>query len=115
MGGNLSQLHVVYVLTTESICRHLIQLPHNPYVANSAASKLVNLTTDQSHVFAVRVTIGYFEYDAATGLGAEYGLDEGKARRHRAFYVIDRSVPAAYQEGQDMNTDNCILIRRIIE
>ena len=92
-----------------------VQLPHNPYVANSAVSKLVNLTTDQSHVFAVRVTIGYFEYDAATGLGAEYGLDEGKARRHRAFYMIDRSVPVGYQEGQDMNTDNCILMRRIIE
>jgi hypothetical protein len=92
-----------------------VTLPHNPYVANSAVSRLVNLTTDQSHVFAVRVTIGYFEYDPATGLGAEYGLDEGKARRHRAFYVIDRSVPVAYQEGQDMNTENCILVRRIIE
>ncbi len=92
-----------------------VTLPHNPFVANSAASRLVNLTTDQSHVFAVRVTIGYFEYDPATGLGAEYGIDEGKARRHRAFYVIDRSVPVAFQEGYDMNTDNCILMRRIIE
>ena len=46
------------------------------------------------------------EFLSNTGLGAEYGLDEGKARRHRAFYVIDRSVPVAYQEGQDMNTEN---------
>ena len=90
-------------------------LPFNAFVTNQAVSRLANLTTDQSNVFAVRVTIGYFEYDAATGLGAEYGLEEGKARRHRAFYVIDRSVPVAYQEGQDLNTYNCILIRRIIE
>ena len=92
-----------------------LTLPHNPFVVNSAATKLANLATDQSHVFAVRVTIGYFEFDPSTGLGAEYGLDEGKARRHRAFYVIDRSVPVAYQEGQDLNTENCILVRRIIE
>ncbi len=92
-----------------------VTLPHNPLIYNSAASRLANLVTDHSNVYAVRVTVGYFEFDATSGLGAEYGLDEGKARRHRAFYLIDRSVPVGYQEGQDLNTDKCILMRRIIE
>ena len=79
-------------------------------------SRLEKLTTTRSNVFAIRATIGYFEYDpAAGGLGVEYGEDQGTSRRHRAFYVVDRSIPVGYQEGQDHNVKDCILVRRIIE
>lgn len=79
------------------------------------ASRISNLVSYRSNVFAVRITIGYFEYDPVTGLGSEYGAEQGRARRHRAFYVIDRSVPVGFQVGQDLNTENTILVRRIIE
>ncbi|HBE71667.1 MAG TPA: hypothetical protein DDW52_26285 [Planctomycetaceae bacterium] len=78
-------------------------------------TRLSNLTTTRSNVFSVRVTLGYFEFDSVTGIGREYGIDEGTDRRHSAFYVIDRSIPVGYRQGLDLNTDKCILMRRIIE
>lgn len=87
----------------------------NPQTEYLPFSRLANLTTTQSNVFAVRITVGYFEYDTSTGVGPEYGWDNGQSRRHRGFYVIDRSIPVAYEPGQDLNTGNCVLVRRIVE
>ena len=78
-------------------------------------TRLANLVTTRSNVFSVRITIGYFEFDTSTGLGVEYGAEQGKARRHRSFYVVDRSQVVGFQVGQDTNTDKCILLRRVIE
>lgn len=78
-------------------------------------TRLANLTTNRSNVFAIYMTIGYFEFDPSTGLTQEYGWDNGKTRRHRGFYVVDRSIPVAFEPGVDHNTDNCVLMRRIIE
>lgn len=93
----------------------LLNTPFNTYIRNYPAARLANLTTDRSSVFAIRVTLGYFEADAAGNVGNEYGFDQGESKRHRAIYVIDRSIPVGYQPGQDINTDNVILLRRIIE
>ncbi|MCA9192233.1 MAG: hypothetical protein KDB03_10735 [Planctomycetales bacterium] len=90
-------------------------LPLTPMVQNQPVTRLQNLVTDRSNVFAVRVTIGFFEFDPLTGIGREYGQDEGKVRRHKGFYVVDRSIPVGFQAGQDHNTQNCVLLRRIIE
>ena len=87
----------------------------HPFLDNLPLSRLQNLTTTRSNVFSVRVTIAFFEYDSSTGLGREYGEDDGTTMRHRGFYVIDRSIPVAFQEGQDFNTDKCILVRRVLE
>jgi hypothetical protein len=89
--------------------------PHNPMVENYPVTRLSNLVTSNSHVYSVRIVLGYFEFDPFTGLGREYGEDEGKVKRHKAFYVIDRSVPVAFEEGVDHNTGDCILLRRIVE
>jgi hypothetical protein len=78
-------------------------------------TRLANLTTNRSNVFAIYMTIGYFEYDPSTGMTQEYGWDNGKTRRHRGFYVVDRSIPVAFEPGVDHNTENCVLLRRIIE
>ncbi len=86
-----------------------------PFVEYLPITRLANLTTTRSNVFSIRVTIGFFEFNAATGIGREYGEDEGGVQRHRGFYVVDRSIPVAYQTGQDLNTDDCIIVRRIIE
>ena len=87
----------------------------NPQTEYLRMSRLANLTTTRSNVFAVRITVGYFEYDPSTGVGPEYGWDNGQSRRHRGFYVIDRSIPVAYEPGQDLDTGNCVLVRRIVE
>jgi hypothetical protein len=78
--------------------------------------RLPNLVTTRSNVYAVWVTVGYFEYDQATEtLGPEAGSQTGEVTRHRGFYLIDRSVPVAFRRGEDFNTENVIRLRRVIE
>lgn len=89
--------------------------PRNPFRDFQHVARLANLVTTRSNVFAVRVTLGFFEFDPATGLGREYGEDEGRVKRHKAFYVMDRSIPVGYIPGEDLNTNDCIIVRRIIE
>ncbi len=104
-----------------------------------ALQRLSNLVTTRSNVFAVWLTIGYFEvlpwpqpginqppnggwtaadYAAhADGyqLGSELGSDTGEVVRHRAFYIFDRSIPVGYERGQNHNVNRAILLRRYIE
>jgi hypothetical protein len=103
----------------------------NPYFRYQRYQKLGNLVTTRSNVFAVWITVGYFEVDPYTGggntqvfdaahpdgytLGQEVGLDSGNVVRHRAFYIIDRSIPVGFLPGSRLNTDECILVKRMIE
>ena len=87
----------------------------NPYFRYQGFQKLGNLVTTRSNVYAVWITVGYFEVDKEGKLGQELGLDRGEVRRHRAFYIIDRSIPVAFERGQDHNVEKCILLRRFIE
>ena len=48
-------------------------------------------------------------------LGRELGLDSGDVKRHRAFYIIDRSIPVGFRRGQDLNAEKTILLKRTIE
>ena len=86
--------------------------------------RLSNLTTTRSNVFAIWITVGYFELipmnDQITGepkltLGPELGTDTGDINRYRAFYIVDRSIPVAYQPGQNHNVDRAVLVRSMIE
>ena len=47
--------------------------------------------------------------------GREIGADTGDIRRHRAFYIIDRSIPVGFIPGEDFNTEKAILLKRYIE
>lgn len=79
-------------------------------------SRLANLTTNRSNVFAVYTTIAFFEYDESTGqLLQEYGADQGEAQRFKAFYIVDRSKPVAFEAGVDHNVENAILVRRFLK
>jgi hypothetical protein len=84
----------------------------NPYTALESYMRLSDMTTTRSNVFAVWVTIGYFEANSSTNtnipqssdgiryeLGVEKGLDNGTVKRHRAFYLIDRSTPVGFRRG----------------
>jgi hypothetical protein len=103
----------------------------NSYFRYQAIQRLSNLVTTRSNVYAIWITVGYFEvspapvrsgttYDAniypdGLQLGAELGSDTGDVKRHRAFYIFDRSIPMGFEPGRDHNTSNGVLVRRYIE
>ncbi len=98
----------------------------NSYFRYEGLARLSNLVGNNSNAFAVWITVGYFEVEPnPTGvdpahpdgfrLGRELGTDSGQIKRHRAFYIIDRSVPVAFEPGQNHNVDNAVLLRRFIE
>ncbi len=109
----------------------------NSYFYYDGLERIGGNVTTRSNVFAVWLTIGYFEvlpwpqpgingtgpftaadYAAhADGyqLGAELGSDTGEVTRHRAFYIFDRSIPVGYERGQNHNVNRAILLRRYIE
>jgi hypothetical protein len=121
-------------------------------------SRLDNLVTNRSNVFAIWITVGYFEMEPApnwndpdpavraqvrarfggTGndtdpatiaglalynrvypegymLGREVGSDTGDTKRHRGFYIVDRTEEVGYKPGEDMNVEKMIRLRRRIE
>jgi hypothetical protein len=71
--------------------------------------------------------VGYFEVrtTGSTGpntpwpdgyqLWGEMGSDTGEIKRHRAFYIYDRSIPVAFERGKDHNIADGILLKRFIE
>lgn len=86
----------------------------NPFIRYQPINRMGNLVTNRSNVYAVWMTLGFFEVDdkgQATTTEAE-GTD---FHRHRAFYLIDRSIPVGYEQGQDHNTDDVFRVKRYIE
>jgi hypothetical protein len=98
--------------------------------------RLDNMVTTQSNVFAVWITVGYFEvlpwnpinpmdpslppipdfaHPDGYQLGQEIGIDTGEVERHRSFYIIDRSIPVAFEPGENHNVEDTILLKRFIE
>ena len=107
---------------------HPLNPDRNPCFRYQLIDKLSNTTTTRSNVYAVWITVGYFEVrpgpmDAAHAqfhpdgyyLGQELGSDTGDVHRHRAFYIFDRSVPMGFVRGMDLNLDKGVLIKRFIE
>jgi hypothetical protein len=84
----------------------------NSFFRYQTVNRLTNLVTVRSNVFAVWVTIGY----STTPSGfTEAGLDTGEIRRHRGFFIYDRSIPVGFVPGEDLNVRDAILLRRIIQ
>lgn len=87
-----------------------------PFVTYQPTMRLPNLVTTHSNVFAMRMSLGYFEYNQLDGqLGREYKSEMGRAERNNAFFIIDRSIPVGFYPGIDLNTEKSILIRRYFE
>ena len=73
------------------------------YFRNQPLVRIENLVTTRSNVYAAWVTVGFFEVENVPPnptvhpdgyrLGKELGTDTGEIHRHRAFYMIDRSIP----------------------
>ena len=109
----------------------------NPFFRYQGLERLTNLVTTRSNVYSVWITVGYFEVkphkdrtdpqypnvqpivDAAHPdgyeLGQELGSDMGEIVRHRAFYMIDRTIPVGFVRGQDLNVEKAIILKRFIE
>ncbi|WP_068130501.1 hypothetical protein [Roseimaritima ulvae] len=85
------------------------------FFRHDEVTRLANLTSDNSNTFAMWVTVGLFEVDPSTlDVLDEYGADQGANQRFRAFYIIDRSVPVAFEPGRENNAKNTVLFSRIL-
>ena len=106
----------------------------NAYFRYQGLQKIGNLFSTNSNCYAVWITVGYFEVEANDAdnnsntpaqidaahpdglrLAQEVGVDEGNVKRHRAFFIIDRSIPVGYEPGHRHNTDKAVLLKRFIE
>ncbi|MBN2216265.1 MAG: hypothetical protein JW719_02700, partial [Pirellulales bacterium] len=113
----------------------------NPAFRYQPFARLENLVTTRSNVYAVWITVGYFEVEPwqettpGSGvndqnltrdeflaihpdgyrLGHELGSDSGEVERHRSFSILDRTIPVGFRRGEDLNVDKAILLRRFIE
>ena len=98
----------------------------SPHFRYQPLQRLSNLATTRSNVYAIWITVGYFEvehvgpgqplaYPDGYRLGQELGWERGEISRHRSFYMVDRSIPVAFEPGENHNVDRAIILRRFIE
>jgi hypothetical protein len=116
----------------------------NPYFRLSPATRLSAMTTNRSNVYAIWVTIGFFEVEEAPSItefqarnpgltgqmltdvynrvypdgyqfGKEAGIDTGEVQRVREFAIVDRTVPVAFEPGANHNSQDIVRLRRRIQ
>jgi hypothetical protein len=94
------------------------------YFQTASLQRMNNLLTTRSNVYAVWITVGYFEVTSGPAdpvhldgfyLGQELGTDTGETTRYRAFYLYDRSIPVGFEPGKDHNFENGVMVKRFIE
>ena len=111
--------------STVFFVRDSIELPledyqnrqRNPLMRYQTLMRMPNLVSDNSQVFLVRLTMGFFEVDPTdtSSLGAEYNETIGQNQRHRAMFIIDRSIPVGFDPGKDLNARETIIFERFYQ
>ena len=93
----------------------------NAAFRNGLRTRLGNMVTTKSSLFAGWITVGYFQVNEddelamSNGAGIEIGADRGEQDRNRAFFIFDRSIPVAYEPGKNHNVDKAIRVKTIID
>ena len=88
----------------------------NAYFKYQQRQRLGNLVTNRSSVFAIWVTIGFFEVDAnGDPVDRELNAENGENVRHRGFCIFDRSIPVAFEPGKNHNVERAIRLYTYIE
>lgn len=89
----------------------------NPWMRYQTAMRMPNLASDNSQVFVVRLTLGFFEVDPSNtnNLGVEYNESIGEVQRYKALFVIDRSRPVGFIPGQDLNARDTVIFERFFQ
>jgi hypothetical protein len=89
---------------------------NSPFLRYQPINRMGNLTTTRSNVYAVWMTLGFFETTKEGRLDSPPVEAGGTGlERHRAFYMIDRSIPVGYENGHDHNTEDVFRVKRYIE
>ncbi len=121
LGNNNEPLLVTRVFDVGNAYR---DTDRNAYFQYENYQKVGNLFTTRSNVYAIWITVGYFEVEDTTvseacpdglALGQELGADTGEITRSRSFFIVDRSIPVGFMPGRKLNTDNVILLHRRLE
>ena len=105
--------------TTPALIRKNSQQPsttynsrlRNPFMRYQTLMRMPNLVSDNSQVYLIRMTMGFFEVDPGNinNLGAEYNANIGKNQRYRAMFIVDRSIPVGFIPGRDLNARDVVV------
>ena len=88
----------------------------SPYFRYDMRQRLGNLVTTRSSVFAIWITVGLFEVDSDGEVtDNELGADSGEIQRYRGFFVLDRSIPVAFEPGKNHNVERAIRVSSFLE
>ncbi len=88
----------------------------SPYFRYDMRQRLGNLVTTRSSVYAIWITVGLFEVNAQGQVTTnELGSDSGEVRRYRGFFVVDRSIPVAFEPGKNHNVERAIRVSSFLE
>ena len=83
----------------------------NPFVRYQTLMRMPNLVSDNSQLYLMRMTLGFFEVDASNvnSLGREYNADIGQNERYQATFIIDRSKPVGFSPGENLNVRDTVV------
>ncbi len=90
----------------------------NAYYRYHEYQRIANSITNRSSVFAIWVQVGYFEVINEAGnevVGNEYEDVNDGTTTNRGFFIVDRSIPVAFEPGKNHNVDRAIRVSSFIE
>jgi hypothetical protein len=90
--------------STVAMPSNVLAWDKNPLHEIYTATRLANTATPRSNVFAIWIT-----------LQESVPNDPDSVTCHRAFYIVDRSIPVGFESGKTYNVWDCVRLRRIIE
>ncbi|MCE9604733.1 MAG: hypothetical protein K8U03_07495 [Planctomycetia bacterium] len=113
----------------------------SPFFRYQMYTKLSNTVTTRSNVYAIWVTVGYFECERVNPNGPtppvqtkfsneynpkhrypdgfrilrEMGSDSGEVQRHRSFAILDRTIPVGFLRGENLNVERAFIVKHVLD